>query len=75
MPQHLADEESDVVQSLTEEKIKVVSLSVSDEDTEEVLHSLVVERMNLFVSLCFVHNDIEEGHERTNNNKTHDHIV
>ena len=73
--QSLADEESQAVQSLTEEKIKVASLSLSDEEIEEGSHSLVGEQMIELVLPSPAHNEIEEGHERINKNRTHDSIV
>ena len=68
--QSMADEKSEVAQSLTEEEIEVVSLSSSDEEIDEVSHSVVGKRMIEVVSPSLVHNEIEEGHKCFNNKRT-----
>ena len=73
--QSMADEKSEVAQSLTEEEIEVVSLSSSDEEIDEVSHSVVGKRMIEVVSPSLVHNEIEEGHERINNKRPQDSFV
>ena len=73
--QSMADEKSEATQSLTEEEIEVVSLSSSNEEIEEVSHSLVGRRMIEVVSPSLVHNEIEECHERIDNKRPQDSFV